>query len=96
MFYRDVGHILAVLLNLWFWLTPIVWVTDMIPEPYRGYLQMNPMMYLVMGYKNSFLYHVPFWQDPGWSLYFWGLTLVLLVGGGAVFRRLKPEFAEVL
>jgi len=96
VFYRDVGQILGVVLNLWFWLTPIVWLTDMIPAEHRWWLQLNPMTYIVTGYKNSFFYHVPFWEHPESGLPFWGLSLVLFMTGGMIFRKLKPEFAEVL
>ena len=96
VFYRDVGQILRVTLNLWFWLTPIVWLIDMIPEEYHWFLNLNPMMYIVTGYKNSFVYHVPFWDASNPGFYFWAMSLAFFVAGGLIFRKLKPEFAEVL
>jgi len=96
VFWRDVGQILGVLLNLWFWVTPIVWLVDMIPEGYRFLLSLNPIMYIVIGYRSAFLYHVPFWDVSQEGLFFWLVSLTFFIFGGLIFRKLKPEFAEVL
>jgi ABC-type polysaccharide/polyol phosphate export permease len=96
VFCRDLSHILKVVLNVWFWATPIVWPLEIMPERYRPFLKLNPLYYIVEGYRGSLLYHVPLWQDYYSGLYFWTLCLALLVGGGIVFRKLKPGFGDVL
>ena len=96
LFFRDTAHILQALLPLWFWLTPIVWFKEMIPQKYQWFLDLNPLVYIVEGYKKSFIYHSPFWEDIPSAMYFWGIGLLAFVMGGLVFRKLKPEFAEVL
>jgi lipopolysaccharide transport system permease protein/teichoic acid transport system permease protein len=96
LFFRDTTHILQALLPLWFWLTPIVWFREMIPQKYQWILDLNPLAYIVEGYKKSFIYHSPFWEDIPSAIYFWGIGLLMFVVGGLVFRKLKPEFAEVL
>ncbi|MEW5774315.1 MAG: ABC transporter permease [Thermodesulfobacteriota bacterium] len=96
VFYRDTSQILQHILNFWFWGTPIVWHVSMVPEPYRHLLRINPMAYIVQGYQNSFIYHVPFWSDVTSGLIFWGYTLAALAAGAHLFRKLKPEFEEAL
>jgi ABC-type polysaccharide/polyol phosphate export permease len=96
LFFRDMAHILQALLQMWFWLTPIVWFREMIPQKYQWFIDLNPLVYIVEGYKKSFIYHTPFWKDLDAAIYFWGIGLVAFVLGGLVFRKLKPEFAEVL
>lgn len=96
LFFRDTAHILQALLPLWFWLTPIVWFRDMIPQKYQWLLDLNPLVYIVEGYRKSFIYHSPFWEDLHSAAYFWAVGLTAFVVGGLVFRKLKPEFAEVL
>ncbi|WP_035074853.1 ABC transporter permease [Maridesulfovibrio zosterae] len=96
VFFRDLGQILAVILNLWFWATPIVWEIQMVPEQYRIFLKLNPLYYVVEGYKASFIFHKPFWLDWWGGIYFWGFALLMFVVGALVFRKLKPEFADVL
>ena len=96
VFSRDVGQILVVALNLWFWVTPIVWSPGVLPESVRPLLTLNPMFYVVEGYRNSLLYQIPIWRDPAATLRFWAIVLPCLLSGALVFRRLKPEFADVL
>lgn len=96
VFYRDTGQILGVITNMWFWLTPVVWLMDIIPGKYQYIIKLNPMYYIVDGYKTSFIYHAPFWQNYELGLYFWSVSLFIFVIGGLTFRKLKPEFADVL
>jgi lipopolysaccharide transport system permease protein/teichoic acid transport system permease protein len=96
VFYRDMAQILTVMLQAWFWMTPVVWFSEMIPEKYLFFVRLNPMYYIIEGYRHSFVYPEPFWQESGLSLYFWAVCLSLFFFGSRVFARLKPEFAEVL
>ncbi|MCM8776512.1 MAG: ABC transporter permease [Candidatus Omnitrophica bacterium] len=96
VFYRDTSQILSVLLNLWFWLTPVVWMSDLLPAHLRPFIQLNPIYYIIEGYRSSFIYHEPFWHHGGLGLYFWGVSSLALIAGGMIFRRLKPEFADEL
>jgi teichoic acid transport system permease protein len=68
----------------------------MFPEKIVAILKLNPMYYIVSGYRDSLLFNVPFWQNWQYALYFWGVTLVCLVVGILVFNRLKPHFADVV
>lgn len=96
VFYRDVAQIVTAILGVWFWLTPVVWPLDMVPPQYRSYLLLNPMYYIVEGYRQSFLSFVPFWHDWKGAAVFWATALAVCLLGAYVFRRLKPEFADVL
>ena len=68
----------------------------MIPAQYRWIVNLNPAYYFVNGYRNSFVYRIPFWERPHVALYYWLLTLLVLIVGAVIFRRLKPHFGEVL
>lgn len=99
VFMRDIGHIVAVLLQFGFWLTPIVWDAAMLGPAYSRYagiLKLNPMNYIVCGYRNSLLLRRPFWCDPWDAACFWFVTALLMLAGAIIFRRLKPHFADVL
>jgi lipopolysaccharide transport system permease protein/teichoic acid transport system permease protein len=96
VFFPDTTVILGVITNIWFWLTPIVWIIEMLPSDYHVFIKLNPMFYIVDGYRKSFIYHTPLWEDYGMGVYFWGISLILFIVGGMIFRRLKPEFADVL
>ena len=96
VFCRDVGQVLTVILNVWFWFTPIVWSIDIIPSKYHYIVKLNPFYYIVQGYKTSFLYHRPLWNDYPAALYFWLVCTVVFIVGAMTFKKLKSEFAEVL
>jgi len=96
VFYRDIGQGMIVVLNFWFWLTPIVWTVDIVPERYRWLLHLNPFYYIVEGYRNALVYKKLLWLAPHDAMYFAVIALALLIAGAGVFRRLKPEFADVL
>lgn len=96
VFHRDLGQALPLILSLWFWLTPIVWTRDMIPAEFRWIADYNPASYVVQGYRGSLLFEDPFWLDWTGALRFWGLSAGIFLLGAYVFRRLRPEFADVL
>ncbi|ULR91661.1 ABC transporter permease [Comamonas sp. B21-038] len=54
-FFRDVGQLTGVVLQFWFWLTPIVYTLGALPEKARPIMQMNPMTPLVQNYQQIFL-----------------------------------------
>jgi ABC-type polysaccharide/polyol phosphate export permease len=96
VFYKDMGQILSVILNVWFWATPIVWLMDIMPDKYQYVIKLNPMYYIVDGYKSSFIYHSPIWHNPWEGVYFWIVCAIVFTIGALTFKKLKPEFAEVL
>lgn len=96
VFHRDVNQSLATLLNFWFWMTPIVWNVDMVPEKWQPLLMLNPMLHVVESYRRALLYASPLWSDIPQLVMFWTIVVLLCVGGAYVFLRLKPEFADVL
>jgi lipopolysaccharide transport system permease protein/teichoic acid transport system permease protein len=96
VFFRDMGQIVAMLIQFGFWLTPIFWSIDMIPQKYHWIIRLNPFVYIIEGYRDSMIRHVWFWEKPGMTLYFWTVTAVIFVLGAKTFRKLRPHFADVL
>lgn len=96
VFFRDVGQVVTVLFGFWFWLTPVVWPPSLLPPEFTRWLVLNPLNYVVQGYRDSLLYGVWPWARMTDGLIFWAETLVLVGLGATVFRRLKPDFAEVI
>jgi len=96
VFARDVAQIVGVTLQIGFWGTPIFWDIQIMPATVQFWLKLNPMFYVVQGYRDSFINFVPFWHHPMYTLYFWVLTILLCGTGIFVFSKLKSEFADVL
>jgi len=96
LFFPDIQNIIQIFLRFFFYLTPIFWTADIMPEKYLMILKLNPMYYIVVGYRDSLIFGKPFWERPELTVYFWALTLVCLFIGIRVFSRLKPHFADVV
>ena len=99
VFFKDLSQIIGILLQVGVWMTPIMWDYTMLTNPYpwaMWILKANPVFYIVQGYRNCLIHHTWFWQDLGWTIYFWVVTGILFVIGGRVFKRLKPHFSDVL
>ncbi len=58
VYYRDVAHILQVLLNVLFYVTPIIYSIDLIPAHYRWLLKLNPLQYMLNGFRLSVYYGI--------------------------------------
>jgi len=96
VFLKDIGQVVAMVLQFAFWMTPIFWSFKIIPPEYQLILKLNPLYYIVEGYRNCFIYNHWFWQDPWLTLYYWSVTLVVMVTGAIAFKKLRPHFADVL
>ena len=96
IFFKDMGQLVAMLLQFGFWLTPIFWFIGMIPEKYHFWIKLNPLVYIIEGYRDSMINHIWFWEKPIMGLYFWVVALIMIWVGLSTFRKLKPHFADVL
>jgi ABC-type polysaccharide/polyol phosphate export permease len=95
-FIKDMVNIIGVIIQIGFWMTPIFWNVNEMAPWVQNILKLNPMFYICRGYRDCFVDHVWFWQHGYTSLYFWGITLILLFTGAYLFRRMRPQFADVL
>ncbi len=96
IFVKDISKVVAVLTQFGFWLTPIFWNISLVPDKYHWLVKLNPVYYLVSGYRDSLVLKIAFWEKPGDTLYFWGFTVVVLIIGMHTFRTLRPQFVEVI
>ncbi|UNC93607.1 ABC transporter permease [Candidatus Contubernalis alkaliaceticus] len=94
VFFRDVGHVLGVVLQFWFWLTPMVYPIEVVPENYRWLLGLNPMTGIVQGYQKVFLHN----QWPNWwtALPMAVLCVLFLFIGYKTFTALDKEMVDEL
>jgi len=94
VFIRDVGQVIGIVLNLWFYYTPIIYPLNVIPQKYSIYLKLNPMYHVVEGYRNSLVLNE--YPDPYHLLYLGVFSFASFAMGGLLYKRLKPSFADVL
>ncbi len=99
VFFRDMKEVVAILLQIGMWVTPIMWNFEsmtQIPGWAAALLKLNPMYYIVSGYRNALIHKIGFWENWGLTIYFWVVTILILIVGTSVFKRLRPHFADVL
>ncbi|HZX78320.1 ABC transporter permease [Lysobacter sp.] len=94
VFMRDVGQVVPVVLQALFWLTPIVYVTDIMPQKFQFWFKLNPLYPLVASYQNVLVFGtVPLWRELLWLS---AGIIALLVVSLVVFRRASPEIVDAL
>lgn len=94
VFVRDLGQVVPIVLQIGFWLTPVVYPISIVPEAFRKIIAHNPMYHVVSGYQDALALSV---EPRMGSLV--GLTLAslaLLALGLFMFRRAAPEVADHL
>lgn len=99
VFFRDMKEVVAILLQIGMWVTPIMWSFEsmvQIPGWAVTILKLNPMYYVVSGYRDALIHKIGFWENPELGIYFWIFTIVVFLLGTSVFKRLRPHFADVL
>jgi ABC-type polysaccharide/polyol phosphate export permease len=94
VFLRDTAQVVAVVLLLWFWLTPIFITEDLFPPVMRPLVVANPFYYLVRGYRRVLLGGaLPNAEDVAIVA---ACGAAVFVMGGLFFRHMKRGFADVL
>lgn len=94
VFMRDVGPVVGVLLNLWFWFTPIVYPRSVVPESVAFALDWNPVLPVITAFQNILLRG----ESPNLAslLPLALLTFATLALAAVVFRRAAPEMVDAL
>jgi len=92
IFFRDVEQVVGIVMQVWFWMTPIVYLKQSVPEGFGKILLMNPMYYLVEMYHQVIVLHQ--WPD----LRYFGIALassvVVLMLGANFLSRFKSEIPD--
>lgn len=98
VFFRDLTQIINIMLQVGMWATPILWNISMLDKSpvLQKILKINPVFYIVNGYRDTLFAKKWFWQDFYSTSYFWIVTVVFFGIGALIFRRLKVHFADVL
>lgn len=98
IFFRDLLQIINIGLQVGMWVTPILWNFDVtnLPHWVKVVLQLNPVFYIVKGFRNCLFNRTWFFEDTLLTIYFWALTIGLFALGTYIFKRLKVHFADVL
>jgi len=92
-FFRDLEYLVAVLVSLLFWMTPIIYPLEMVPERFRWLLVMNPVTYLMQAWRDLFFNNTINWHNISISVI---TAAAVLLAGLLVFKKLDKKLDEVL
>jgi ABC-2 type transport system permease protein len=99
VFFRDLQHLITIVMMVWFFGTPIIYPLSMVPEQFQLYIKfINPMTIYAAYYRNIF-YYVKYPESAGFpsvleTVTALGITLVIFFVGYFVFKKMEPRFAE--
>lgn len=96
--YRDITHILQVVLRIGFYATPIIYQLDLVPEKYHLLYAINPMVTIVSASRHSLCgrYEAVVSPTPEMWMVSMSVIMVVLISGLFVFNRLEKRVADVL
>jgi homopolymeric O-antigen transport system permease protein len=90
VYYRDVAHILQVVLSAWFYVTPIIYPLDFIPAKHRWIFKLNPIIYVINDFRLS-VYYGMLPKAPSIIASFVCAFISLSIGF-AIFRKYQDDF----
>ena len=95
---KDFANLVKSLVTAVFWLSGIIWNIDTMKDiPWlKTLLKINPVTYLVEGYRNCFIHKTWIWESPKTLIEFLVILLVLIIAAVWVYRRLRKEIPDVL
>ncbi len=96
LFFKDLSQLIGIFLQIGMWMTPIMWSYSILPDRYQWLAKLNPMYYIVEGYRDTLINKVWFWDRYFQTVYFWVLAIGIFVLGSVIFKKLKPHFSDVL
>lgn len=93
---RDFYKLLSSLIRLLFYVTPILWVMDNMPQLYQDIMQYNPIFYVVNGFRESVLYGLPFYHRMDLVMWMWAANIVLFLIGCSLQAKFKNKFIDLI
>ena len=93
---RDFGRLITSLLQLLFFITPILWQENNIPDWARPFFIINPVRYMVNGFRYSLFEQTNFYERPVLIVFFWSMTACILLLGCFLQKKYATRFVDWL
>ncbi|MBX0357738.1 ABC transporter permease [Halobacillus sp. Nhm2S1] len=93
---RDYQLLVQSVMRMLFFVTPIFWSMDSFPEKLQTVIKLNPFAYIVNGFRDTFLGSGWFYEDWRYMLYFWSITILVLLVGSILHENFKSKFVDYL
>lgn len=95
---RDYQQLLQSVMRMLLYLSPILWnpESENVPDFLSNILKLNPFYYIIEGFRTSIIGNEWFFEDVTYTLYFWVLTLTLLLFGTIIHMKFRKSFVDYL
>ena len=96
VFVKDFSQVISILLQIGFFMMPIFWNEATMDPMIVALLKLNPLFYIVQGYRDALLGGEIFWNKPEMTIYYWIVSIVVFIGGVKLFNKSRRHFADLL
>ena len=96
MLARDVKKLVTSVMRFIMYMTPILWNIGNVSEKFQRILKLNPIYYLIIGYRDCFFYHEGFWYYKNQMILFWGVTVLLFLLGSTIMYKFRTRFIDYI
>lgn len=97
MIWRDVKKLVVSLMRMLLYLSPVLWPAMLQDIPIMTIiLKLNPIYYIVTGYRDAVFFHKSFLAHPALTLYFWVVIIVLLIIGSSLMYHFKRKMVDMI
>jgi teichoic acid transport system permease protein len=93
---RDFQLVLQSVVRMLFFLTPILWDISHFSSTIQSILKLNPFLYIINGFRDTFLSQGWFYEDLVYMFYFWATTALILFIGALLHENFKNKFVDYL
>lgn len=96
VFMKDLSQIISILLQLGYFTIPVFWTEEMLEPSILSILKLNPIYYIVQGYRDCMCYGKSFWDYPMYTIYFWCVSIIVFWIGITLFSKSKKHFPDMI
>ena len=96
MIVRDIQLVVQSIVRFMMFLLPIFWIMDKLNPIFIAILKLNPFYYLIDGIRESIIGNTWFFEDMTYTLYFWSLTLFILLVGSRLHMKFRNQFVDLM
>jgi teichoic acid transport system permease protein len=93
---RDIQNMVQSVMRLMLYMLPILWNVENLPNVFVHVLQLNPFFYIIEGFRSSLLGGKWFFEDPSYTLYYWLVSLFILLLGAAIHLKFRHRFVDYI
>lgn len=94
VFYRDIGFVVPLAIQLWMYATPVIYPAKAVPERFRDLYMLNPMAILIEAFRAVALQGI--WPHWGYLGLAFGISTIVFLSGYFYFKRVEWQFADII